>query len=290
MADSSFENIRNIAYLEPETSFSAMAVDEFCAMYKMNCFTTPMTTIKQIVEYVENNPDTLGVLPIENTLDGTIRESFDCLLDSKNPNLRIISELIMPIEYCLLSRTTEIYSISNLIASPRMIAKCQNYIQNELPMHHEIIEAPSMFEAANELRNYNLTYASIGNRKIAEHNMLNILKENIHDDKNNKTRYILIGDMETSPTGKDKTTVAFRTNHTPGALLKILSIFLENKINLTYISSQPSRYEPNEYIFVVNFDGHVQGTNMMQAIRQIKPKTSFFRYLGSYKVGTEVKM
>lgn len=280
---SNFESVRNIAYLAPETSFSAMAVDEFCAMYKMNCFTNPQTNIKQIVDFVEENPDSLGVLPVENTSDGTIRESLDCLLAAKNPNIRIISEIVMPIEYCLLAKTTELYSISNLIAPPRIIAKCQNFIQNELPMHHEIIESASMFEAANELRNHNLTYASIGNSKIAEYNMLNILKENVHDDKNNKTRYILIGDMETSPTGKDKTTVAFRTNHTPGALLKILKVFLENNINLTYISSQPSKSNPDEYIFIVNFDGHVQGTNMLKTINEIKPKTSFFRYLGSYK-------
>lgn len=285
----SFETIKNIAYLEPETSFSAMAVDGFCNIYNMNCFTTPLTTIKQIVEFVEQNPDTLGVLPVENTLDGNIRETFDCLLATRNPNIRIISELTMPIEYCLLSKTTEIYSISNIIATPRMISKCQNYINNELPMHHNIVEAPTMLEAANELRNYNLTYASIGNKKIADYNMLNILKENVHDDKNNKTKYILIGDLETEPTGKDKTTVAFRTNHTPGALLKILTIFLEHKINLTYISSQPSRVEPNEYIFVVNFDGHIQGSNLLKVMREIKPKASFFRYMGSYRTGIELR-
>ena len=285
-----FQNIKNIAYLEPKTSFSAMAVDEFCNMYNMNCFTTPLNNIKQVVEYVEQNPDTLGVLPVENTLDGTIRETFDSLMTTKNPNIRILSEIIMPIEYCLLSKTTELYSITNLIASPRMISKCQDFIKNEMPMYHTIIEAASMFEAADELRNYNLTYASIGNRKIAQENMLNILKENVHDDKNNKTRYILIGDMETTPTGKDKTTVAFRTNHTPGSLLKILSVFLEHNINLSYISSQPSRSNPDEYIFIVNFDGHVQGSNMLKAIDEIKPKTSFFRYLGSYKAGTEVKL
>lgn len=287
---SNFESVKNIAYLEPETSFSAMAVDVFCNMYNMNCFTTPLNNIKQVVEYVEQNPDTLGVLPVENTLDGTIRETLDYLMATKNPNIRIISEIIMPIEYCLLSKTTEFYSITNLIASPRMISKCQDFINNELPMHHQIIEAASMFEAANELRNYNLTYASIGNRKIAQENMLNILRENVHDDKNNKTRYILIGDMETTPTGKDKTTVAFRTNHTPGALLKILNVFLAHNINLTYISSQPSRSNPDEYIFIVNFDGHVQGSNMLKAINEIKPKTSFFRYLGSYKAGVEVKL
>lgn len=286
-----FESVKNIAYLEPENSFSAMAMDAFCTMHNMyNCFTTPLTNIKQIVEYVENNPDTIGVLPVENTLDGTIRESLDSLLLSKNPNIRIISELILPIEYCLLSKTTELYSISNLIASPRMIAKCQDFIKNELPMHHTIIEASSMFEAADELRNHNLTYASIGNRKIAQNCMLNILKENIHDDKNNKTRYILIGDLETAPTGKDKTTVAFRTNHAPGALLKILNIFLENNINLTYISSQPSTTNPDEYIFIVNFDGHIQNPGMIAAINEIKPKTSFFRYMGSYNVGQTIKL
>ena len=287
---SNFESVKNIAYLEPETSFSAMAVDVFCNMYNMNCFTTPLNNIKQVVEYVEQNPDTLGVLPVENTLDGTIRETLDYLIATKNPNIKILSEIIMPIEYCLLSKTTEFYSITNLIASPRMISKCQDFINNELPMHHQIIEAASMFEAANELRNYNLTYASIGNRKIAQENMLNILRENVHDDKNNKTRYILIGDMETTPTGKDKTTVAFRTNHTPGALLKILNVFLAHNINLTYISSQPSRSNPDEYIFIVNFDGHVQGSNMLKAINENKPKTTFFRYLGSYKAGVEVKL
>lgn len=284
-----FKSVRNIAYLGPETSFSAMAVDEFCHLYDMQCFTTPLTNIRQVIEYIEKNPDNLGVLPIENTLDGTIRESLDCIIGSSNPNIRILSEITMPVEYCLLSKTTELYSITNIIAPPRIISKCQNFIHDELPLHHTIVEAASMSEAAYDLRNYNLTYASIGNRKIAQVDMLNILVDNVHDDKNNKTKYILIGDMETAPSGKDRTTVAFRTNHTPGALLKILSIFLEHKINMTYISSQPSKANPNEYIFIVSLDGHVQGTNILKAIDEIKPKTSFFRYLGSYIYGQEVK-
>lgn len=280
---SNFEATKNIVYLEPVNSFSEMAMDEFCTMHNLNCFTTALTTVKQIVDYVSQNPDTLGVLPVENTLDGTIRESLDCLITCKNPNIRIVSELILPIEYCLLSKTTEFYSITGLIATPRLIGKCQNFIKNELPMNLNIIESPTMLDSAYNLSNYNLTYASVGNKKIAETCMLNVLKENIHDDKDNKTRYVLIGDIETKPTGKDKTTVAFRTNDTPGALLQILKIFLENNINLSYISSQPSKTEPNEYIFIVNFDGHINGTNMLKAINEIKPKTSFFRYLGSYK-------
>ena len=178
-----FESIKNIAYLEPQYSFSEMAKDEFCRLHNLNVFSTPLTTIKQIVDYVAQNPDTVGVLPVENTLDGTIRESLDYLMLSKNPNIKNriridITDRILP-----LSKTTEFYSITGLIATPRLIGKCHEFIQNEMPLNLNKIEAPSMLEAANDLRNHNLTYASIGNRKIAESCMLNILKENIHDDK-----------------------------------------------------------------------------------------------------------
>ena len=129
--------------------------------------------------------------------------------------------------------------------------------------------------------NVELVYSK-GNKKIDEC-MLNVLKENIHDDKDNRTTYILIGDRETVETGKDTTTIAFSTNNTPGALLEILKIFLENNINLSYISSRPSKTNPHQYIFIVNFDGHIHNENMLRAINDIKPKTSLFRYLGSYK-------
>ena len=152
--------------------------------------------------------------------------------------------------------------------------KCQNFIKNELPMNLDIVEAPSMLESAQDLRNHNLTYASIGNKKIAE---------NFHDDKNNMTRYVLIGDVETKPSGHDRTTIAFRTTNEPGALLEILKVFLEHKINLTYISSRPSKVEIQEYIFIVVFEGHIKNPNMLEMIEDIKPKTSFFRCLGSYK-------
>ena len=278
-----FDSRSNIAYLEPQYSFSEMAKDEFCARNNINCFSTPLKTIKEIVKYVEKNPNTVGILPVENTLDGTVRESLDSLIDSQNPNIKIIYEMTLPIEYCLLSKNTEFYSITGLIATPRLIGKCNEFIKNELPMNLNIIEAPSMLESACELRNYNLTYASIGNRKIADSCMLNILKENIYDDKNNKTKYVIIGDFETSATENDTTMIAFRVNHTPGALLEILKIFLENNINLSYISSRPSHYENGEYIFIVTFDGHISKGKMISIIKEIKPKTLFFRFLGSYQ-------
>ena len=278
-----FKNVLNIAYLGPEASFSEMARDVFCQKYNINTFSTPLKTIPDVVEFVDKNPFTLGVIPVENSIDGTLRASLDSLMMTQNPNIKILSEVVLPIEYCLLSRTTEFYSITGIIGTPYLLGKCQEFIKHELPLHLNIIENTTMSECARNLSNYNLTYGSIGNRKTAETYRLNILKENINDDKTNRTRYILIGNFETPVTGNDKTTIAFATNNTPGALLEVLKIFLENDINLTYISSQPSRDDMEEYIFVVNFNGHIKDKNTADVLNSIKSRTIFYRFLGSYE-------
>lgn len=278
-----FENVVNVAYLGPEASFSEMAVDAFCEKYQFQAKQVPLKTIPEIVEFVDKNPDTLGVLPVENSIDGTLRTSLDCLMTTQNPNIKILSEMILPIEYCLLSRTTEFYSITGVIGTPHLLGKCQNFLKNEMPLNLNIIETTSMTESAKNLANYNLTYGSIGNKKIAETFYLNVLKENINDDKTNRTRYVLIGDYETRISHNDKTTIAFSTNHTPGALLEVLKIFLENEINLTYISSRPSKHDMDEYTFIVNFDGHIHENKILKVINLIKPNTKFLRLLGSYE-------
>ena len=277
-----FKNILNIAYLGPEGSFSEMARDVFCEKLKIDTFSTPLPTIPEIVDFVDKNPFTVGVLPVENSIDGTLRASLDCLMTTKNPNIRILSEMIMPIEYCLLSRTTEFYSITGVIGTPYLLGKCHQFIKHELPMNLNVIEKATMPECARDLQNYNLTYGSIGNKKIAERYMLNVLKDNINDDKSNQTKYILIGDYETVKTGKDKTTIAFSANNTPGSLIKVLTAFLENNINITYIASRPSRNNLDEYIVIVNLDGHISDDNLLKVMSEIKPRTRYFRFLGSY--------
>lgn len=277
-----FESVNKIAYLGPRGSFSEMAADAFCQKYNLNVYPESLTTIRQVVEFVDNNPDVLGVLPAENSIEGTVREALDNLMFTKNPNIRILSEYIMPIHHCLLARTTEFSSITGIISHPQAIAQCQNFIHTELPMHVNIIEAASTAEAARSLQNYNLTYAAIGSKKTADTYYLNVLKENINDDKTNRTRFVLIGDFETKPTGKDRTSLAFATLNKPGALLEILQIFLENGINLSYIASRPSKRSFGEYIFIVNFDGHIKNNKILKTIDAIKAKTEFMRFLGSY--------
>ena len=278
-----FETVKSVAYLGPQASFTEMAKDYFCDKFNINAYPTPLTTIRQVVEYVDNNPDTLGVLAVENSIEGAVRESMDNLMMTQNPNIRILSEYYMPIHHCLLARTTEFSSITGIISHPQALAQCQNFIHNELPFNVNIIEAPSTAEAARSLQNYNLTYASIGSKKTAETYNLNVLKENINDDKTNQTRFILIGDFETEATGNDKTSLAFSTENKPGALLNILEIFMKNNINLSYIASRPSKQQFGDYIFIVNFDGHIHEPKIMSTIQEIKEKITFMRFLGSYK-------
>lgn len=277
------ENIKEIAFLGPEASFSEMAKDIFCEKYNINPYPRALKTIRQVVEYVNETPDTLGVLPVENSIEGTVRESLDTLMLYDNPNTKILSEIIMPIRHCLLSKTTEFYSITGVISHPQALAQCQNFLHTEMPHHLNIIESTSTAEAARSLSNYNLTYSAIGSKKTAEIYNLNILKENINDDKSNQTRFVLIGDYETQKTDNDKTSIAFSTDNRPGALLEVLNIFYENEINLTYISSRPSRQKFGEYIFVVNFDGHIQTKKILDTLRQVKEKTTYMKFFGSYE-------
>jgi len=281
--NSFLQSAETIAYLGPGGSYTEMAKDLFCKKYELGGYQQPMSTIKSVLEFVDNNPNTIGVLPIENSIEGAVRETIDNLIRTKNPNIRILSEVVMPIKQCLLSRTTELYSITGVISHPQALAQCQDFIHNELPCGLNIIQVASTAEAARSLQNYNLTYAAIGSEKTAEIYNLNILKENINDDPDNKTRFALIGDFETPRTQNDNTTLAFSTENKPGALLNILQIFHDNNINLSYIDSRPSKTKFGEYTFFVDFDGHITEDTIQKTIEEVKSHTQYYRLVGSYE-------
>lgn len=276
-------NVQTIAYLGPGGSYTEMAKDIFCQKYELQADIVPLASIKRVLEFVDDNPNSIGILPVENSIEGTVRETIDNLIRTKNDNIRILSEFVMPIRHCLLSRTTEFYSISGIISHPQALAQCQNFIHNEMPMHLNIIEVASTAEAARNLQDYNMTYAAIGSEKTAEIYNLNVLKENINDDPDNKTRFAIIGDFETPKTQNDNTTLAFSTENKPGALLDVLQVFQNYGINLSYIDSRPSKTQFGEYTFFVDFDGHVTDETIAKALEEIKTHTQFYRLVGSYE-------
>lgn len=275
--------VEKVVYLGPGGSYSEMAKDIFCQKYELHAYQEPMKTIKQVLEYVDENPNTVGILPVENSIEGAVRETIDNLIRTKNENIRILSETIIPIKHCLLSRNTELYNISGVISHPQALAQCQKFIHNELPRNLDIIEVASTAEAARRLEGYNLTYSAIGSEKTAEIYNLNVLVCNINDDPDNQTRFALIGDFETPQTKNDNTTLAFSTLNKPGALLEVLQVFHDYQINLSYIDSRPSKTKFGEYTFFVDFDGHISDEKVTQVLKRVKEKTDYYRLVGSYE-------
>ena len=277
------ENIKTIAYLGTSGSFTEMAKDYFVEKYSINAYQMPFRTIKEIVAYVENNEEAVGVIPIENTKEGIVRETNDNIINSINENIKILSEAVLPANNCLLSKNSEIYNISGLIAPAPAIARCQEYIKTQLPIHLNIINTTDTEEAARLLNSYNLTYAIIGTSKTAEIYNLNILNDNINNDKNNYTKFVMIGSFETEPTEHSVSSIAISIPDVPGVLYKIVKEFADNNINIAYIHATPSNLQANEYILYLDFIGHIKENKIKSTIDNIKQYTSYFRFMGSYE-------
>lgn len=277
------KKIKTIAYLGTAGSFTEIAKDYFCKKYDLNAYQMPFRTIKEIIEYVENDKDAVGIIPMENTKEGIIRETNDSLINTSNKNIKILSETVLPANNCLLSKNSEIYNIMGLIAPAPAMARCKEYIKNELPMHLNIIHTTDTEEAARLLNSYNLTYAIIGTEKTAEIYNLNILNNNINNDKDNHTKFIMIGDFETEPTEKSTSSIAISLADVPGILYNIVKEFAEKKINITYIHATPSKLEDNEYILFLDFNGHIKEKHIREAIENIKAHTKYYKFMGSYE-------
>ena len=274
------KKIKTIAYLGTSGSFTEMAKDYFCSKYGLEAYQMPFRTIKEIINYVEDDNDAVGIIPVENAKEGIIRETNDNLIKTSNENIKILSEAILPANNCLLSKNSEIYNISGLIAPAPAIARCQEYIKTQLPMHLNIINTADTEEAARLLNSYNLTYAIIDTEKTAEIYNLNILNPNINNDKDNHTKFIMIGDFETEPTEHSVSSIAISIPDVPGRLFSIVKEFADKKLNIIYIHATPSKLEANEYVLFLDFVGHIKEDKVQETIQQY---TNYFRFMGSYE-------
>lgn len=277
------ENVKTVAYLGTSGSFTEMAKDYFCSKYALTAYQMPFRTIEEVIQYIETDDEAVGIIPFENAKEGVIRESTDNLIKSSGKEIYILSETILPSNNCLLSKNSEIYNISGLIAPSPAIAKCSEYIKNELPMHLNIINTSNIEEAARLLNSYNLTYAIIGTEKTAEIYNLNILNPNINNDKNNQTKFIMVGTFKTLPSENSTSSIAICIEDTPGKLFSIVQELANRNINISYIHATPSKMDINEYILFLDIKGHIDDSNVQEAFESIKHHTTYFRFMGSYE-------
>lgn len=277
-----FRDFNEVVCLGMGGSYSEIAKDKLFKAYDLYLYQRSLNSIKECIDYVDEHANAIAVLPVETSFKGIIRETIDNLIQTKNQNIQILAETIVPVNDCILSKTTEFYSVSGLIANPNALSKCKLFIKDEMPRQLNVVIAESMDESARMLQNYNLTYSIIGTPKTAEIYNLNVLKEHIEDFKNNNKRFIVIGDGITKPTGHDKTSIVLFLDDKQGALLDIVQIFVKYHINITQINSKMMNNNSEEQAVFIDFDGHRDEDVIKNLISDMLPLTRGIRIIGSY--------
>lgn len=262
-----------VAYLGPEHTFSHMAAR---ARFGHSCDYLATPSIADVFRAVEAQQADLGVVPIENSTEGVVALTLDCLLDT---GLRICAELYVPVHHYLmgLGPVTEIRKVHS---HPQVLGQCRVWLREHLPAA-ELVPASSTGAAAATAAT-DASAAAIAPEPAAEAHGLSVLAANIEDLPSNRTRFFVVGDLQPSPTGRDKTSILFSTPHRPGALHTALGLLAQHNINLTMIQSRPARGKLWEYVFFVDFAGHAADAPQAQALAELRDYCALVKVLGSY--------
>lgn len=264
--------ITSISFLGPKGTFT----HEAASILSEDLI--PYCTIPAVMESVANNETELGVIPIENSIEGPVGITLDSL--AHKYDLKIFKEIIIPINQNLIVNPgSTMDDIEDVYSHAQAIAQCQEFItENQIQPHYAVSTA----RAAKDIIGYK-SKAAIGNAKTVELYDLEILKANIQDTDNNETRFIVVSNNDHEPTGRDKTSIIFSIyEDRPGGLYNILGIFQKNNINLTKIESRPSKKGLGKYMFFVDFNGHRKDSVVQNIIDEIAENTYFLKVLGSY--------
>ena len=220
----------------------------------------------------------LGIVPIENSIEGPVGITLDSL--AHKFNLNIFGEIIISINQNLIVNPgTSMDDIEDVYSHSQAIAQCQEFIsQNNIQPHYAVSTASAAKSIVGDK-----TKAAIGNAKTVELYDLEILKANIQDTDNNETRFVVLSKDNHEITGNDKTSIIFSIyEDRPGGLYNILGIFQKNNINLTKIESRPSKKGLGKYLFFVDFEGHKDEEIIQNILSEISKNTYFLKVLGSY--------
>lgn len=267
---------KSIGYLGPTGTFTEIAAKKLFPGHNF----IPYPNILSVIEDVAYGQLNTGVLPMENLLEGTVTPVLDGL--TNYPQVKISGEVLIKIEHHLMvSRGIIKNQITGIFSHSHALAQCQGYLRKNFP-HLPCQPLTSTAEAARRVTLDLNSCAAIGNKRAAEIYDLEILEKNIGDVTENYTRFIVLTKEIPQPTGKDKTSIVFSVEHKPGSLADILVLFAEAKINLTKIESRPSRKIMGEYIFYVDFEGHVQDSHVEKLLKEVQKHTTYLSVMGSY--------
>lgn len=265
-----------VGFLGPEGTFTQAAVLKH---FGHSVRALPLATIPEVFSEVESRAADFGVVPIENSTEGTVNHTVDMFLNSP---LKIGGEVELRVHQHLMARSLGLKSIRRVCSHQQSLAQCRQWLEAHLP-RVELISAPSNAEAARRARDEQGT-AAIAGETAAEVYGLKILASEIEDRPDNTTRFLIIGRKLLPPSGRDRTTLLVSASDVggPGALLRLLEPLAEHGVNLTRLESRPSQRKKWDYVFFLDLDGHADDPPLKAALATLKARASLFRLLGSY--------
>lgn len=265
-----------VAFLGPEGTFTQQAVYKHFG-HSVRALALP--AIEEVFHEVEAGAADFGVVPIENSTEGTVNHTLDRFLVSP---LSICGEVELRINQYLMGRMNSLENVRRVCSHQQSLAQCRQWLDEHLP-EVERVPVSSNAEAARRARDEQGT-AAIAPQAAAEVYGLNVLVAQIEDRADNTTRFLVVGNKTFRASGEDKTTLLVSTGRTgaSGALFQLLEPLARAGVNMTRIESRPSQRRKWDYVFFIDVEGHCEDEKVAQALDELKGRASLFRVLGSY--------
>ncbi|MDO8412628.1 MAG: prephenate dehydratase [Gallionellaceae bacterium] len=266
-----------VAYLGPAGTFSEAAVIQRFgqAGKEIAC-----ASIDEVFRAVESGAANYGMVPVENSTEGAVGRTLDLLLQSP---LKVCGEVLLTVHQCLLSQASDIGGVQRVYSHPQSFGQCQGWLNTHLPKA-ERVGVASNAEAAMLAAQQPLT-AAIAGKIAAQHYAVPVRAENIEDDPRNTTRFLVIGNQDVAPSGKDKTSLVMSAPNRPGAVHDLLLPLAQQGVSMTKLESRPARAGLWEYVFFVDIEGHQSDIKVAAALAELKQAAAFMKILGSYPAG-----
>lgn len=272
-----------LGYLGPEGTFSQQAARD----YDADARHIPYSSIPAVLQATEAGEVQEAVVPIENSLEGPVTTTTDLLIH--HSPLVIKRELVVPVHHCLVIRSgTRAADAVVVYSHPQALAQCRSYLRRHMPAAEPLASLSTASSVADMLAS-RVPAAAISSRTAAEERGAVVAEANIEDRPNNRTRFLVLGREDGSPTGSDKTSICFDYDRDgPGTLHGTLGALAARRINMVKIESRPDRRSLGRYVFLVDMEGHRTDPPVADALEEMRAGASMFKILGSYPraVGT----
>jgi chorismate mutase / prephenate dehydratase len=268
-----------VSYLGPEGTFSEQAVRKHFGRAVEGLATA---SVDEAFRRCESGTAQFTVVPAENSTEGVVGRTLDLLLATP---LRICGEVELRVQQNLLCRTDDLSSIKKIYSHAQSLAQCNGWLSQNLPRAERVpvtSNADAARRAAEEAGS-----AAVAGEAAAERYGLNMLAKGIEDDPNNTTRFLVLGNLDPAPTGKDRTSLVVSAENKPGAVHALLTPLAQHRVSMTRIESRPARSRLWEYMFFIDVEGHQQDKGVSAALAELKARAPYLKILGSYPIASK---